>query len=108
MSRITRSALALGAVFFAFTIAACGGSDVPDGDVAKVGDYTISQNAFDRWFKLASASSGATTPKRSDYLKQCNAEYDQLKQQVMTFLVRSTWLEAEAARQGVKISDAEA
>jgi foldase protein PrsA len=134
MSRILRSALALGAVFFALAITACGGNDVPSGDVAKVDNYTISKDTFNRWFKLASASNGASAPdaptfvkciaakekaapkpakgqpkpKRSDYLKQCQAEYDQLKQQVMTFLVRSTWLEAEANRQGVKVSDAEA
>ena len=133
MSRITRPVLALGAVFFALSIAACGGDDVPSGDVAKVDKFTISEDSYNRWFKLASASAGTSAPdapeftkcvaakekaapapakgqpkpKRSDYLKQCKAEYEQLKQQVMTFLIRSTWLEAEADKQGVKISDKE-
>ena len=48
---------------------------------------------------------GQPKPKTSDYLKQCQQEYDQLKQQVMTFLIRSTWLEAEADKLGVKVSD---
>src|SRR5215210_1814626 len=133
MSRITRPVLALGAVFFALSITGCG-DDVPSGDVAKVDKFTISKDAYQRWFKLASATAGTAAPdapaftkcvaakekaapkpakgqpapKRSDYLKQCKSEYDQLKQQVMTFLVRSTWLEAEADRQGVKVDDKEA
>ena len=51
---------------------------------------------------------GQPKPKHADYLKQCKQEYDQLKQQVMKFLVRSTWLEAEADEHGVKVTDKEA
>jgi foldase protein PrsA len=135
MSRISRSALALSAVFFALVITGCGGGGVPEGDVAKVDNLTISKETYDRWFKTASTSQpgavapdppaftkcvaakvkaapepvkGQPQPKKSDYLKQCQQEYDQLKQQVMTFLVRSTWLEAEADKLGVKVSDKEA
>lgn len=126
--------MALGAVFFALVISGCGDS-VPEGSIAKVGDLTIAESTYDRWFKTASASQpGATAPdppsftkcvaakvkaapepvkgqpkpKASDYLKQCKQEYDQLKQQVMTFLIRSTWLEAEGIKLGVKVSDKEA
>lgn len=134
MSRISRSALALGAVFFAVSIAGCGDS-LPDGAVAKVDNLTIAKSTYDRWFTTASTSQpgavapdpptftkciaakvkaapepvkGQPKPKRSDYLKQCKQEYDQLRQQVMTFLIRSTWLEAEGDKLGVKVSDADA
>lgn len=134
MSHTSRSVLALGAVFFAFAIAACGDS-VPSGDVAKVDNLTISKVAYDRWYKLASTSNpsspvidppkftkciaegkkalgepvkGQPKPKDSDFRAQCKQQYEQIKQQVMTFLLRSTWLYAEAERQNVKVTDAEA
>lgn len=126
--------MALGAVFFALVVTGCGGS-VPEGSIAKVDNLTIAKSTYDRWFTTASTSQpGATAPdpptftkcvaakvkaapepvkgqpkpKESDYVKQCQQEYDQLKQQVLTFLIRSTWLEAEGAKLGVKVSDAEA
>ena len=134
MSRIFRSALALSAVFFAFAISACGDS-VPEGQVAQVDNLTIAKTTYDRWFKTASSSQQGVTapdapgfkkcvaakakaapppvkgqpkPKESDYKKQCSQEYDQIKQQVMTFLLRGTWLQAEAEKQGIKIKDDEA
>ncbi len=134
MSHILRPALALGAVFFALAISACGDS-VPEGSVAKVDKFTVAKSTYDRWFKTASASQpGVTAPdpptyakctaakvkaapepvtgqpklKESDYKKQCQQEYDQIKQQVMTFLLRGTWLEAQADTMGIKVSDAEA
>ena len=45
-------------------------------------------------------------PRRSSR-SQCQQQYDQLKGQVMSFLVRAAWLEAEAERQDIKVSDKE-
>lgn len=48
-------------------------------------------------------------PKLTDaQLKaSCKQQYDQLKSQVMSFLVRAAWLEAEAERQDITVSDKE-
>ena len=40
-------------------------------------------------------------------MAQCKQEYDQFKTEVLGFLIRSTWLDQEATKQGVKVSDAE-
>jgi foldase protein PrsA len=37
----------------------------------------------------------------------CKSEYDTLKNQVLEFLIRSTWLDNEASKQNVKVSNSE-
>ncbi len=137
MSQMLRIALALGAVFFALALAACGDS-VPSSDIAKVDNTTIAKTTFAHWLAISqkSAAQGATaatapdppnftkciaaakaaaakpvkgqpTPTDASYKKTCEAQYQQQKDQVVSFLLRSQWLEAEAARQGITISDAE-
>ena len=46
-------------------------------------------------------------PKTTDaqLKEQCQQQYDQLKTQVMSFLLRATWLDQEAQKQGVKVTD---
>jgi len=46
-------------------------------------------------------------PKTTDAAlkKQCQQTYDQLRDQVLQFLIRATWLDQEAGRQKVKVSD---
>jgi foldase protein PrsA len=46
-------------------------------------------------------------PKTTDAAlkKQCQQTYDQLRDQVLQFLIRATWLDQEAGRQNVKVSD---
>ncbi len=48
-------------------------------------------------------------PKLTDaqYKTSCKQAYEQLKGQVMSFLIRAQWLDAEADRQGIKVSDKE-
>jgi len=48
-------------------------------------------------------------PKTTDaqYKASCKTQYEQLKGQVMSFLIRAQWLESEAARQGIKVTDKE-
>lgn len=130
MSRLLRVSLALGAVFFVAILSACG-SDVPSGQVAKVDNLTISEKAFDRWLTISALSGGGgavpdapeftkciatakaaaakpakgqAKPTDAQYKQQCQSRYDQLLQQTATFLIRSTWLDKEADRQGVKVT----
>jgi foldase protein PrsA len=115
-------------------LSACG-NDVPTGAVAKVGDDTITQDEFTKWMTAAvkSQSQGtgqtAAVPDPPDYSKcvaakkkqpvqgqskqtdaslkkQCKAEYTTLKRQVMQFLVQASWVEQEAKKQDIKVSDA--
>ncbi len=111
------------------------GNDVPTGAVAKVGDSVISKSEFDKWFKTASsgqAQAGQTAapdppdftacvaakaktpvpkgqpkPTTAALKKQCKTEYDTLKREVMQFLIQAEWVEQEADKQNVKVSDAE-
>jgi foldase protein PrsA len=124
------AALAAGAAAFA----GCG-NDVPAGSVAKVGDTTIEKSEFDKWMKSAAAGSaqggqvtepdppeftkcvaakkkqpvpkGSDTPSDAGLKKQCKSEYDQLKGDVMQFLIQAEWVQQEAEEQNVKVSDQE-
>jgi foldase protein PrsA len=120
--------------FGAFVVAGCG-SDVPSGSVAKVGDTTIKKADFDKWLKSAAqgnaqggtatvpdppsyskcvaakaaqpAPQGTSKPSKSALKKQCAQEYAQLKGDVMQFLIQAQWVQQEAAKRGVKVTDAE-
>src|SRR4051812_20108877 len=111
------------------------GNDVPAGSVAKVGDETITKQEFNKWLKTAAAgqaqSGGAATapdppdykkcvaakskqpsqskskPSEAQLKKQCKQEYDQLKGEVMQFLIQSEWVQQEAVARDVKVSEAE-
>jgi foldase protein PrsA len=110
------------------------GNDVPSDAVARVGDTVITKQAFDHWYESAAkaqqqqggppvvpdpptyskcveglkqAQPKGSQPKDSDLKKQCKTTYDQLKQQVMQFLIQSQWVQQEAADQDVKVSGAE-
>jgi len=49
---------------------------------------------------------GQPVPNPATYKTECAQQYTQLKDQVMTFLIRSEWLELEANELGLKVSDA--
>jgi foldase protein PrsA len=132
-SLIPLAAAVLGVVAFA----GCGGSDVPAGAVAKVGDSTITQEEFDKWMKIAvrgqSQQQGGTAavpeppdfekcvaakqkapvpkdqekPSEEALKKQCKSEYETLKREVMQFLIQGEWVEQEAEKRGVEIKEAE-
>jgi foldase protein PrsA len=115
-------------------ISGCG-NDVPTGAVAKVGDKVISQQDFDKWLKTAASgqaqtgqtavpdppdftacvaakqktpvAKGQAKPSAASMKKQCQQEYDTLKREVMQFLIQSAWVQQEAEKQGIKVSDAE-
>jgi foldase protein PrsA len=120
----------------ALAISACG-NDVPTGAVAKVGDDTITQEEFDKWLataakgqsaqtggavavpdppdfkkciaakKKAPAPEGQQEPTDAQLKKQCQTEYDALKTQVMQFLIQAAWVQQEAEKQGIEVSDKE-
>jgi foldase protein PrsA len=48
---------------------------------------------------------GQAKPTDAQFKQQCQQQYDQLKNQVMSFLLRATWLDQEAQKQGVKVAD---
>jgi foldase protein PrsA len=50
---------------------------------------------------------GAPKPKDADLKKQCQQEYDALRQQVMQFLISAEWIQQEADARGIKTSDKE-
>jgi foldase protein PrsA len=50
---------------------------------------------------------GQPRPDDALFRAECKREYDQLRDQVLSFLIAANWVEAEAADQGVKVSDAE-
>src|SRR3954464_12848809 len=50
---------------------------------------------------------GTPKPKDADLKKQCQQEYDALRQQVMQFLISSEWIQQEADARGIKAADKE-
>jgi foldase protein PrsA len=58
--RNPRSIAALGAVFFATALSACGSSGIPANSVVKVGSTPITRDTFTHWLGVAAASSAAT------------------------------------------------
>ena len=133
----THSLLALAAAALGLVALAGCGNSVPAGAVAKVGDSTITQDEFDKWMTIAvkgqSQQQGgeAAIPEPPDYekcvaaksktpvpkgqkepteealKKQCKSEYDQLKQDVMQFLIQGEWVQQEADERGIEVKPAE-
>jgi foldase protein PrsA len=134
MTKAVRILLALCALAVTAAFAAgCGG--VPGNAVATVDGSTIDKSDFTHWLNVASKSSGTnstvpdapnytkcvaakrkTTPKPAkgqpkttdeQLKKQCKTEYQALRTQVIGLLVSYKWIQGEAAKQGVKVTDAE-
>jgi foldase protein PrsA len=131
----TKLALALAVAGAGAGVVAGCGNDVPTGAVAKVGDSTITKSEFDKWLRtvVTGQAQGGTaavpdppdftrcvaakqkqpTPKGTEkpsatsLKKQCDQEFDQLKGEVMQFLIQSQWVQQEADAQDIKVSDAE-
>jgi len=112
----------------------CGGTDVPSDAVARVGNTVITKQAFDTWYNSAAKSQasqgGPSVPPdppnftkcvaalqeqqpegsetgEAELKKQCRQSYNQLRQQVMQFLIQSQWVLQEAESQDVSASDKE-
>jgi foldase protein PrsA len=59
--------------------------------------------------KKAAAKPKEGQPKQTDadYKKQCEQQYNQLRDQVLGLLISFEWIEREAEDQGIKVTDAE-
>jgi foldase protein PrsA len=117
----------------AAVVAGCGSEDVPSGAVAKVGDSEISQEEFDKWMesavvgqaqgaeavvpdppeftkcvaakKKAPAAEGQGKQTDAALKKQCEQEYESLRNQVMQFLIQAEWVQQEAEEQDINVTD---
>jgi foldase protein PrsA len=129
--------LALCAFFVPAAIAAgCGEEGIPGNAVAEVDGTPIERSDFDHWLNIAAKSSGqpgATAPKPpdfkdciaqakkaaakpaegqpkqtdADFKRQCQQQYDQLRDQVLGLLISFEWIKREAEEQGVEVTDEE-
>jgi foldase protein PrsA len=137
VKKYRRSITALCAFFVVGAgLAACG-SDVPGNSVADVAGNPITTQAFNHWMYVAAKSQAAQSPgspvivpsdppnftacvaqvrkqvpqlaKETDkQLKtQCKSLFTSLSSQVMDFLIKGYWYQAEAAKLGIKVSDAD-
>src|SRR3954454_4503390 len=132
-ARLILSACAL--VGVGATVAACGG--VPGNAVATVDGQSIDKTEFTHWLNVAAKTSGQTgtvvpdpqdgyvkcvaakrkttpkpakgQPKVTDaQLKtQCVQEYNTLRDQVLQLLISFKWIQGEADKLGVKVTDAD-
>ena len=135
MPRLLRVSLALCAVFFVSILSACGDSVPNDSvakvDNLTISKQAFDRWAniaarsgagqgggagvpdapnFTKCIAAAKLAQpklpkGTPAPTDAQYKQQCQTKYTQLMQQTATFLIRSTWLDKEADRQGVKVSD---
>jgi foldase protein PrsA len=135
--KIAKLIAALGAFFvLAAGLAACG-SGVPGNAVADMSGNPISTQAFNHWMYVAAKSNAAQQPgapvivpndppefksciaqarkeiptlaktPAAQLKKDCNQLFQSLSAKVMEFLITSYWYQAEAAKQGIKVSDAQ-
>jgi foldase protein PrsA len=129
--------LALCAFFVpAVIVAGCGDGGIPGNAVAEVDGTPIEKADFEHWMTVAAKSSGqpdAAVPKPPDYAecvaqakktaakpakgqpkqtdadfkKQCEQQYNQLRDQVLGLLISFEWIQREAKEQGVSVTDEE-
>jgi foldase protein PrsA len=128
--------LALGAFFVAAIVSGCG-SGVPGNSVADMAGNPITVQAFNHWMYVAAKGQAAQTPgapivvasdppefksciaqirkqvptlakTSSSQLKStCQQLFTSLGSQVMDFLIKAYWYQAEAAKLHVKVSDSQ-
>jgi foldase protein PrsA len=127
---------ALFAVAAAVAVAGCG-SSIPSNSVASVAGNPISLQAFNHWMYVAAKDQAAQSPgspvivpndppEFTNCIKQiraqipslakvsdktlkteCNQVFQQLKGEVMAFLIDSYWYQGDAYKAGIHMSDAQ-
>jgi hypothetical protein len=133
LSRLT----ALGAFFvLAIAVAGCG-SGVPGNSVADVAGNPITTQAFNHWLFVAAKSQAAQNPggpvivpndppqfsgcvaqvrrqipslaktSTKQLRADCKQLFTSLSSQVMDFLIKGYWYQAEAARDHINVTDAQ-
>jgi foldase protein PrsA len=108
--RLAILGVVIAAVVVAIVLIAAGGKDhkVPAGAVADVNGQTVSKPQFDHWLNVVSAVQAPPKAKTKPKPPQPgSAQYKQLTQQVMQFLVSAKWIEGEAADRGLTASPQE-
>jgi foldase protein PrsA len=121
----------------AISLSACGGSSVPGNSVAAMSGNPITMQAFNHWMYVAAEGNAAQSPgapvivptdppdfndciaqvrKQVPSLKKtsdktlktdCGELFTSLSTQVMDFLIRAYWYQAQAARLHVNVTNAE-
>jgi foldase protein PrsA len=135
--KVRSSFLALGAFFvIAAGLAGCG-SSVSGDSVATVAGNPVSRQAFNHWMYVAAKTQAAQSPgqpvivpndppqfnaciaqvkkeipslaktKTATLRTDCKQLFTSLSTQVMDFLITAYWYQAEAAKLGVKVTDAQ-
>jgi foldase protein PrsA len=121
-------------LFALLGLTACGGGGIPGNAVAQVNGTPITTTTFKHWIKVAAVStaSGPLTkhpvaPEPPDYTaciahlkeiaekpatqatlkKDCETQYKSFSQEVLGFLISSSWVLGEAKSLGIKLSDKE-
>ena len=106
MKKVIVVAVLLGLLASAFAFAACGGSSVPAGAIASVGDATVTQAQFDQIWKQAEvqyASQSGAPP----FPKEGTAQYNQLKTSIINYLVQNEIIKQKAAEIKVTVTPAQ-
>jgi parvulin-like peptidyl-prolyl isomerase len=93
--------LVLGVVLIA-VIQGVGHDDVPDDAVAVVDGNEISQEDFDTAFQQTATQSGLQAPPAPG-----DDQYEQVRDQTLSSLLDTAWIEGEGERQGVEVTDKE-
>ena len=135
--KVRRSILALGAFFVLAAVVAGCGSGTPGNSVADVAGNPITTQAFNHWMFVAAKSQAAQSPGQpvivpndppnfNNCINQarkeipslaktatktlrtdCKQLFTSLSSQVMDFLIKAYWYQADANKLGVKVTDAE-
>lgn len=133
MSTKLRLAAALCAVAIpASALAGCGG--MSDYTIASVDGHDITRADYDHWMRIGARTAGGPTgavprppeftacvqgklqrlprtsreedaPSKAVLKDECRDEYEQLREQVMSLLLRYVWIAQEAGKQRIEISD---
>jgi foldase protein PrsA len=137
MKRFGRRIAALGAFFVvAAAVVGCG-SSVPGNSVAAVAGNSITLRAFHHWLYVAAKSQAANQPgapvivpsdpptftkciaqiktaiptlakaPKKTLQADCKQVFTQLSGEVMDFLIKAYWYQAEAAKEHIKVTNAE-
>jgi foldase protein PrsA len=137
VNRYRRVTAALCAFFVVGAVIAGCGSGVPGDSVASVSGNPITTQAFNHWMFVAAKSQAAQSPgapvivptdppnfdkcvaqvrKQLPNLAKaatkqlrtdCKQLFTSLSSQVMDFLIKGYWYQAQAAKQGIKVTDAQ-
>ena len=94
----------------ALTLAACGNNvKVPAGSVASVDGNGVSKTEFDHWLAVINKSQSSTSTQKQVQKppKPGSQRYNQLRDQVMQFLLSARWIVGEAGDRGITASDSE-